>query len=110
MLVGGEAFGGGEPDEFDAFLLGVRNLALRPRHILAVAAIEALHRLRALTHRGADAVHRGIAAADYDDMLVLGIEAAIVERGNVVAKALAVRRDQIVERRDRKSTRLNSSH
>src|SRR3546814_17422207 len=54
----------------------------------------------ALTHRGADAVHRGIAAADYDDMLVLGIEAAIVERGNVVAKALAVRRDQIVERSD----------
>src|SRR3546814_9481359 len=33
-------------------------------------------------------------------MLVLGIEAAIVERGNVVAKALAVRRDQIVERSD----------
>src|SRR3546814_823088 len=33
-------------------------------------------------------------------MLVLGIEAASVERGNVVAKALAGRRDQIVERSD----------
>src|SRR3546814_21128740 len=81
MLVGGEAFGGGEPDEFDAFLLGVRNLALRPRHIFAVAAIEAFDRLRALAHRGADAVHRGIAAADYEDMLVLGIETAISHSG-----------------------------
>src|SRR3546814_20538576 len=33
-------------------------------------------------------------------MVDLGIETAIVERGNVVAKALAVRRDQIVERSD----------
>src|SRR3546814_19563539 len=39
-------------------------------------------------------------------MLVLGIEAAIVERGNVVAKALAVRRDQIVERSDQAFRRV----
>src|SRR3546814_2078882 len=55
MLVGGEAFGGREPDELDAFLLGIGDLALRPRHILAVAAIEAFDRLRALADRGADA-------------------------------------------------------
>src|SRR3546814_17451382 len=57
-LVGGEAFGRRQPDELDAFLLGIRHFALRPRHIVAVAAIEAFDRFRALAHRGADAVHR----------------------------------------------------
>ena len=41
-----KACGRGQPDELDAFLLGVLHLALRARHVGAVAAIEALHRLR----------------------------------------------------------------
>src|SRR3546814_17851885 len=97
MLVGGEAFGGREPDELDAFLLGIGDLALRPRHILAVAAIEAFDRLRALADSGADAVHRGVAAAEDDDMIALSVEATVLEGGNVVDEALAVRCDQVME-------------
>src|SRR3954470_5344842 len=51
----------GQPDELDAFLLGVLHLALRARHVGTIAAIQALHRLGALAHRGAHAVHRGVA-------------------------------------------------
>ena len=77
----------GEPDELDAFFLGVRHLALRARHVGAVAAIEAVHRLRALAHRGAHAIHRGVAAADHDDVLALGVERADVEVRHLVAEA-----------------------
>src|SRR3546814_7586318 len=52
----------------------------------------------------ADAVHRGVAAADDDDMLALGVEATVIEGGNVVAEALAVRRDQVIERGDHASS------
>src|SRR3546814_3832810 len=65
-----------------------------------VAAIEAFDRFGALADRGADAVHRGVSAADDDDMPALRVEPAVVEGGDGVAEALAVRGDQIVERGD----------
>src|SRR3546814_19012660 len=65
-----------------------------------VAAIEAFDRFGALADRGADAVHRGVSAADDDDMPALRVEPAVVEGGDGVAEALAVRGDQIVEHGD----------
>ena len=41
IIARSERFGRGEPDEFDAFFLGIGDFALRPRHVGAVAAIEA---------------------------------------------------------------------
>src|SRR3546814_6698712 len=66
---------GGEPDEFHAFLFGIGDFTLRARHVFPVAAIEALDRLRPLPDRRANAVHRSVAAADHDDILVLGVQA-----------------------------------
>src|SRR3546814_8177274 len=53
-----------QPDELDALLLRVGDLALRAGHVLAVAAVEATHHLCALAHRRAHAIHGGIAAAE----------------------------------------------
>src|SRR3546814_19248554 len=39
-----------------------------------------------------------------DLMLALGVEATVIEGGNVVAEALAVRRDQVIERGDHASS------
>src|SRR6185437_8961288 len=93
-----ERLGRGEPDELDAFLLGMENLALRARHVLAVAAVEAAHRARALANRRAHAIHRRVAAADDHDVLAGGVERAAVESRQRVAQALAVRRRQILHR------------
>ena len=71
---------------------------MRARHVLAVAAIEAFDRFGALAHGGAHAIHRGVAAADDDDVLACGVERAVVEGRHRVAEALAVGRDEIVER------------
>src|SRR3546814_36429 len=122
---------GGEPDEFHAFLFGIGDFTLRARHVFPVAAIEALDRLRPLPDRRANAVHRSVAAADHDDILVLGVQAAVLKLGHGIAKADAVGGSQIIEclhyaaradagrldvaglvdaSGDRKSTRLNSSH
>src|SRR3546814_11498359 len=65
-----------------------------------VAAIEAFDRFGALADRGADAVHRGVSAADDDDMPALRVEPAVVEGGDGAAEALVVRGDQLVERGD----------
>ena len=93
-----EGGGGGEPDELDALLLGVGDLALRAGHVGAVAAVEAFHAGRVLADRGADAVHRGVAAADHDDVLAHRVESGRID---LVAEAAAVRGGEIVERRDR---------
>ena len=74
-----ERLGRRQPDELDALLLGMGDLALRARHVRAVAAVEAAHRLGALAHRRAHAVHGGVAAADDHHMLAGGIERAVVE-------------------------------
>src|SRR3546814_15991086 len=66
----------------------------------AIAAIEAFDRGRALPDRGAHAIHRGVAAADYHHALARRIEPAVVEGGHGIAIALAVRGDQIIERPD----------
>src|SRR3546814_5037171 len=82
------------------------------RHVGLVTAVQAVHRRGALADRRAHAVHRGVAAADDDDLLAPGIQRAALEVGDLVAEAMLVRRRQIGHRRheDRKSTRLNSSH
>ena len=51
--------------EHDAFFPGVRDFAARPRHVFLIAAVHAGDRLGLLTHRGAHAVHRGVAAAEH---------------------------------------------
>src|SRR5690606_2305654 len=99
-LAGGEAARRGQPDEVDALLLGVGDLALAARHVGPVAAVEALDRLRALADRGAHAVHRSVAAADDDDALALRVQFAGIEFRHVVAEALAVRGGQVVDGAD----------
>ena len=91
--------GGGEPDELDAFLLGIADLAQRTRHVGAVAPVEAADRLGALADRGAHAVHRGVAAADDHHVLAGRVQGAVVEGGDRVAQTLAVARGEKVERR-----------
>src|SRR5262249_48450970 len=83
--------------ELHAFFLGVLHLALRARHVGAVAAVKTLHRLRTLAHRGAHAVHRGVAAAPHDPVLAPGVERPGVEVGHRVAHSTAVGRGEIVE-------------
>src|SRR5690606_35097902 len=90
----------GQPDEVDALLLGVGDLALAARHVGPVAAVEALDRLRALADRGAHAVHGSVAAADDDDALALRVQFAGIEFRHVVAEALAVRGGQVVDGAD----------
>src|SRR3546814_7570499 len=72
-------------------------ISLRARHVFPVAAIEALDRLRPLPDRRANAVHRSVAAADHDDILVLGVQAAVLKLGHGIAKADAVGGSQIIE-------------
>jgi hypothetical protein len=90
----------GEPDELDAFLLGILHFALRAGHILPVAAIEALYRLGALADGRAHAIHRGVAAADDDDILARGRSEPSSMAGTASPKPLAVRSGEIVERLD----------
>src|SRR6185369_13485220 len=99
MVLAQEALRRGEPDELDALFLGVLHLALRARHVGAVAAIETLHRLRALAHRGAHAIHRRIAAADHHDVLALRVERARRDLRHRLAETRAVGRRQVIERR-----------
>ncbi|MCY1171583.1 hypothetical protein D9M73_116970 [compost metagenome] len=73
---------------------------MRAGHVGTVAAIEALYRRRILADRGAHAVHRGIAAANDDDMLARRIEATIVERRHGIAEILAVGGGEESERVD----------
>src|SRR3546814_11491971 len=54
-----------QPDELDALLLRVGDVALRAGTVLAVAAAAATHHHFALTHRRAHAIHGGIHAAQY---------------------------------------------
>ena len=75
------------------------HFAPRARHVGPVAAVEATHFPGALAHRGAHAVHGGIAAADHRHVLAGGIQGAVVEGRHGVAQALAVRGGQVVERR-----------
>ena len=70
---------------------------MRTGHIFAVAAVEAFDRLGALADGGANAIHRGIAAANDDDILALGIQRAAFKSGYSIAKALAVGRGQIIQ-------------
>src|SRR3546814_5354094 len=84
-------------DDFHAFLFGIGDFTLRARHVFPVAAIEALDRLRPLPDRRANAVHRSVAAADHDDILVLGVQAAVLKLGHGIAKADAVGGSQIIE-------------
>jgi hypothetical protein len=79
--VPGETFGRGEPDELDALFLGIRDLALRPRHVGPVAAIEALDTCRPLPDGGTHAVHRRVAAADDDHALAVGVQLTVFELG-----------------------------
>ena len=98
-LLAEEGLRRGQPDELDAFLLGVLHLALGARHVGAVAAIEALHRLRALAHRRPHAIHRRVAAADHHDVLAFRVQHAGFELGDDVAQTLPVGGREIVERR-----------
>ena len=75
-FAGAHGFRRGEPIEGDALFFRVRHFALRARHVGAVAAIEAGDACRALAARGADAIHRRVAAADDDDAAILGVERA----------------------------------
>ena len=88
----------GQPHELDAFLFGVGDLALRSGHIVAVAAIKALHRLRALPDGRAHAIHRRVAAADDDDILARRQQRSVRMLGHVIAKARLVGGGEIVER------------
>ena len=97
VLVRSESVGRRQPDERDAFFLGIGDFAARAGHVGAVAAIEAFDRPGPLADGGADAIHRGVAAADDDDIFVGGIEGAIVEVGHRIAKALAVRGGEIIK-------------
>src|SRR5690606_36653820 len=64
-----------------------------------VAPVQAFHGLGALAHRGADAIHRRVAAADHHDPLARGVERAGIERRHRLAQALAVARGEILEGR-----------
>ncbi len=94
-----ESFRRRQPDEFHAFFLGVLHLAHRARHVRPVAAVQALYRCRALAHRGAHAIHRGVAAADHHHPLARRVQQAGGEVRHVIAEIVAVRRGQVVERR-----------
>ena len=93
-----ERLGRRQPGKPDAFFLGVLHLAPRPGHVLPVAPVEAGHRSRVLADGGAHAIHRRVAAADDHDILARGVEPAVVEGGDRIAEALAVRGDQVFER------------
>ena len=86
------------PDELDALLLGVAHLAHRARHVGPVAPVQAAHRGSPLAHRGAHAVHGGVAAADHHHPLAGGVEGAGIERRHGIAQALAIARGEVVER------------
>ena len=73
------------------------NFALRAGHVGAVAAVEAFHRLRALSNGGPHTVHGRIAAADDDNILALSIQFAAIKLRHIIAKAFAVRGCQIVD-------------
>src|SRR3546814_10171083 len=100
LALAAKAFRQGEPDEFDALFLGVLHLAHRARHVGLVAAIQAVHRRGALADRRAHAIHRGVAAADNDDLLAPGIPRAALAVGDRFAAALLVGRRRIGHRRD----------
>ncbi len=94
-----ERLGGGEPRELDPLLLGVAHLAHRAGHVGAVAAIQAAHRVRALPHGGAHAIHRGVAAAHHHHVAPCRVQGAGLEIRHRVAQAVPVRREQVVQRR-----------
>ena len=76
------------------------NFATGTRHIRAVSAVEACDRAGTLADGSAHAVHRGVAAADDDDILVLRIQSAVLEGWYCIAETLPIGRDQKLERRD----------
>src|SRR5206468_5543498 len=92
-----EGFGLRLPDELHALFLRMRDLALRARHVAAIAAIDAVHGDGALAHRGAHAIHRGVAAADHDHALAARIERAGIEVRHAVAEPLAVAGGEVRE-------------
>ena len=67
-------------DEADAFFLGVGNFAARPGHIGLVAAVDAGDAAGLLPHRGAHAVHRGIAAAEHHHALSAQVHIRMLAR------------------------------
>ena len=97
----GKALGRGQPFELHALFLGVLNLALRARHVRTVTAIETLYAFGTLADGRAHTVHRGVATADHDDLLAVGVQFAAVELGHAVAEiGRAVRCGQVIQRLD----------
>ena len=60
--------------EVHAFLAAVADLAARTGHAGLVAAVHAGDRGGAEAHRGAVAIHAGVAAAEHDDVLAVEVE------------------------------------
>ena len=99
-VIAEKGLGRRQPEELDPFLLGVGDLAHGSRHVGVVAAVQAFDRFRALAHRRTHAVHRRIAGADDHDVLADGVERPVVELRHPISQPLAVRRRQIVHRRE----------
>ena len=95
-----KTLGAGQPDKLDALFFGIGHFALRPRHIIAVAAVQAFYGLCALADGGADTIHCGVAATYDDDVFAMRIHRAAVESGDGIAKALAIGNGKKIEGRD----------
>jgi hypothetical protein len=84
----GEPLGRGEPDEFHALFLGIRDLALDARHVRPVAAVEAFDARRALP----DAVRTQSIAVSPPPITTTRLPSAfsvsVVELRHLVAEAL----------------------
>ena len=73
--------------ELNTFLFRVGDLPPRARHVFFIAPISTADARRTLPDRGSIAVHSGIAAAEYDDVLAMKID----ERSESFARPISRR-------------------
>ena len=73
-----DAHGGLQRHELHALGHGALHLLGQSRHVLLAAAVNAAHLARAQSHRTTANVHRDVAAADNDDILVAEVRHVIV--------------------------------